>query len=267
MVPSSFQRKPVAGQQKAPHDRPSCRTAKAIAGQIEMDAPLYSPPALIAMRFIWPPRTGCTSSRQSLILNALRPPPAAGEALLVATNDRSYRECAGLQPRWRGVAKKSKSTGSCNIEEQSLSARSKGWHSMKKSPGTETNPPRLSSSCPTQIVEGLLDGTINLPNSGNGRRLHRRYPIGLRIRCRVRRTDRVVLGKIHDISSAASVLLHRDPGSRHEAGSFNRLARSVDHACRLQLKGWGRVLRSNQHGTAIEIESHEFYTRKIETVV
>src|ERR1700719_4445464 len=40
----------------------------------------------------------------------------------------------------------------------------------------------------------------------------------------------------------------------------------LDHACRLQLKGWGRVLRSNQHGTAIEIESHEFYIRKIETV-
>jgi len=33
-----------------------------LLGQIDMDAPLYSPPALIGDAFMCPPRTGCTAS-------------------------------------------------------------------------------------------------------------------------------------------------------------------------------------------------------------
>jgi len=96
---------------------------KQLLGQIEMDAPLYSPPALIGDALYLATANGCTSSRQSFDPKRVKASTAAGEALLVATNDRSYRECAGLQPRWRGVAKKSKSTGSCQHRGAILSAR------------------------------------------------------------------------------------------------------------------------------------------------
>jgi hypothetical protein len=134
---------------------------------------------------------------------------------------------------------------------------------MKKSPGIETNPPRPLSFCPTQIMEDLLNGITNLPASGNGRRSHRRYPIDLAIRCRGLPSDRVLLGKIRDISSGGVRFTSSEilaPGTRVELSIDWPVL--LDHACRLQLKCQGRVLRSDGHGTAIEMERHEFYTRK-----
>jgi len=103
-------------------------------------------------------------------------------------------------------------------------------------------------------------------NSGSGRRKHWRYPVDLEIRCRALPSDRVVLGKICDISSH---------GVRFTSSEILALGATVelaidwpvllDGACPLQLKGRGRVLRNDKHGTAIEIERHEFCTRKTET--
>jgi len=103
-------------------------------------------------------------------------------------------------------------------------------------------------------------------NSGNGRRLHRRYPMDLGIRCRALRTDRVVLGKICDISSGGVRFISSEvltPGTKVELAIDWPVL--LDSACHLQLKGQGHVLRCDEHGTAIEIERHEFYTRKTQT--
>jgi hypothetical protein len=115
-----------------------------------------------------------------------------------------------------------------------------------------------------------MESTNNLRNSGNGRRSDRRYPVDLGISCRAlsRHTDRtvgrrVVLGRIRDISSGgvrftSSELLA--PGTKVELSIDWPVL--LDGACRLQLKGRGRVLRSDEHGIAIKIERHEFCTRK-----
>jgi len=103
-------------------------------------------------------------------------------------------------------------------------------------------------------------------NSGSERRKHRRYPVDLEIRCRALRSGRVALGRICDISShgvrftSSEVLA---PGTKVELTIDWPVL--LDGACPLQLKGRGHVLRNDKHGTAIEIERHEFCTRKTET--
>jgi hypothetical protein len=136
---------------------------------------------------------------------------------------------------------------------------------MKKAPGIATNPSRPSASCPTQNVDEGLDGITDLPNSGtsNGRRSHRCYPVDFGIRCRRLETDRVLLGRIRDISTGGVRFTSSEilaPGTKVELSiGWPSL---LDHACRLQLKCRGRVLRSDAHGTAVKMEGHEFYTRK-----
>jgi len=46
-MPPAGERPAVRGERRRHHDRPSCRTAKQLLAEIEMDAPLYSPPALV----------------------------------------------------------------------------------------------------------------------------------------------------------------------------------------------------------------------------
>ena len=80
------------------------------------------------------------------------------------------------------------------------------------------------------------------------------------------RSDLVIFGKIRDISSS---------GVRFTSSEILALGKKVelsidwpillDSTCRLQLKGQGRVIRSDEHGTAIEIEHHEFCTRKTQS--
>ena len=117
-----------------------------------------------------------------------------------------------------------------------------------------------------------MESASNLRNSRSGRRSHRRYPVDLGISCRAlsRHTERVgsrvVLGRIRDISSGGVRFTSSEilaPGTKVELSIDWPLL--LDGACRLRLKGWGRVLRSDEHGIAIEIERHEFCTRKYQT--
>jgi hypothetical protein len=117
-----------------------------------------------------------------------------------------------------------------------------------------------------------MESASNLRNSRSGRRSHRRYPVDLGISCRAlsRHTERVgsrvVLGRIREISSGGVRFTSSEilvPGTTVELSIDWPLL--LDGACRLRLKGWGRVLRSDEHGIAIEIERHEFCTRKYQT--
>jgi len=92
------------------------------------------------------------------------------------------------------------------------------------------------------------------------------YPIDLGIRCRALRSDNVVLGKIRDISSGGVRFTSSEilaPGTTVELSIDWPVL--LDGACRLQLKGLGVVVRTDEHGTAIEFERTEFYTRKTRT--
>ncbi len=111
-----------------------------------------------------------------------------------------------------------------------------------------------------------MEGITNLRNAGNGRRSHYRYPIDLGIRCRVLRSDLIVFGKIRDISSSGVRFTSSEilaPGKKVELSIDWPIL--LDGTCRLQLRGQGRIVRSDEHGTAIEIEHHEFCTRKAQS--
>jgi len=104
-------------------------------------------------------------------------------------------------------------------------------------------------------------------NSGSERRSHRRYLVDLVICCRALPSRRVVVGKTYDISiggvrfTSSEIL---DPGTKVELAIDWPVL--LDGASPLQLIGWGNVLRTGKHGTAIKIERHEFWTRGTRTV-
>jgi hypothetical protein len=101
---------------------------------------------------------------------------------------------------------------------------------------------------------------------GDGRRWHRRYNIDLGICCRAVRSKRVLAGRISNISSGGFHF-----ASSEILASGTKVEFSIDWpvlldgACSLHLKGWGRVRRSDEQGTAIEIERHKLCTRKSQT--
>lgn len=111
-----------------------------------------------------------------------------------------------------------------------------------------------------------MEGLTNLRNSGDRLRSHRRYPIDVGIRCRALRSDEVVLGRICDISSGGVRFTSSEilaPGKKVEISIDWPVL--LDGACRLQLRAQGLVVRNDQHGTAIEFERYDFYTRKAGT--
>lgn len=114
----------------------------------------------------------------------------------------------------------------------------------------------IDSDVPMRDVGRTQAGACD---SLSGCRSHQRYPIGLGILCKALPSDGVVLGKIRDISSG---------GVRFVSSEMLALGTTVElsidwpGASRLGLKGQGRVLRSDEHGTAIEFERYEFCTRK-----
>jgi len=126
-----------------------------------------------------------------------------------------------------------------------------------------------------QSFPDRINGITELRNSGKERRSHQRYPIDLEIRCRALRSDIVVLGKVCDISSGGVRFMS---DCRQTVGNFSGILAPgkkvelsidwpilLDGTCRLQLRGQGRIVRSDEHGTAIEIEHHEFCTRKAQS--
>jgi PilZ domain len=112
-------------------------------------------------------------------------------------------------------------------------------------------------------MENLLDRIPTLADDGYGRRSHCRYPINLEIRCKALRSDRVLFGRIRDISSNgvffnSSELL--PPGTHVEfAIDWPAL---LANGCVLELHGQGGIIRSDEHGTAIKMERHKFSTRR-----
>jgi hypothetical protein len=115
-------------------------------------------------------------------------------------------------------------------------------------------------------MENLLNTIPTIQNLGNRRRSHNRYPLDLGIQCSALRGDRVILGKIRDISSGGVRFTSTEtlrPGTKVDISIDWPML--LDGACPLQLKGRGRVLRSDERGTAIAIEHHAFCTRKTQT--
>lgn len=99
-------------------------------------------------------------------------------------------------------------------------------------------------------------------NSGSESRSHHRYPIDLGISCRALRSNGFVLGRICDISSGG---VRFTTSETLAPGTTVELSIDWPGACRLALKGQGRVLRSDEHGTIIEFERYDFCTRKTQT--
>src|SRR5207237_1990983 len=104
----------------------------------------------------------------------------------------------------------------------------------------------LASTC-----GNLMEGITSLRNAGNGRRLYRRYPIDLGIRCRVLRNNQIISGKVCDISSGGVRFISSEiltPGKKVELSIDWPVL--LDGACPLQLKFWGRIVRSDKLATA-----------------
>ena len=122
---------------------------------------------------------------------------------------------------------------------------------------------RKMSSVAVSNTRGNWTKRITDPqDSGTGRRSHRRYTIELGIRCREIRGDRDVFGKISDISTGGvrfTSSQSQAPGTTVEISI--EWPMRLDGTCHLQLKGRGRVLRSDENETAIKIERYEFCTR------
>jgi hypothetical protein len=96
-------------------------------------------------------------------------------------------------------------------------------------------------------------------DSGNGRRSHRRYPADWGIRCGAIGGDRVVLGKISDISTGGVRFTSSQtiaPGAMVELSIEWPVL--LKGAFSVHLKGRGRVIRCAEHETVIKFEHDEF---------
>ena len=99
------------------------------------------------------------------------------------------------------------------------------------------------------------------------RRLHQRYPIELDLRYKLIHGRQVLnggVGKTHDISTKG-VFFSADqalPSGLDVELSMDWPLR-LGALCQLQVKIAGKVLRSGEHGTAVQITHYEFRTRGI----
>ena len=124
----------------------------------------------------------------------------------------------------------------------------------------------MSSVAVSDTTGGRTKRITDLQDWGIGRRSHRRYAIGLGIRCREIRGDRDVFGKVSDISTGGvrfTSFQTLAPGTT--VGLSIEWPVLLDGTCRLQLIIRGSVLRSDEHETAIKIERYEFCTRRNRT--
>src|SRR5689334_2285435 len=91
---------------------------------------------------------------------------------------------------------------------------------------------------------------IVFPQLGNGRRSHRRYPVDLSMRCKLCGTDRVVPGRVRDISSTGVQFVSSEvfpPAIKVEL--LIDWPVLLNGNCRLQLRGYGKIVRSDAAGT------------------
>jgi hypothetical protein len=102
------------------------------------------------------------------------------------------------------------------------------------------------------------------------RRLHQRYPIELDLRYKLIHGRQVLnggVGKTHDISTNG-VFFSADqalPSGLDVELSMDWPLR-LGGLCHLQVKIAGKVLRSGERGTAVQIRHYEFRTRGIEPI-
>jgi|SRR6185369_4108869 hypothetical protein len=95
----------------------------------------------------------------------------------------------------------------------------------------------------------------------HGRRSHRRYPVDLSMRCKLCGTNRIIAGRVTNISSA---------GIQFVSSEILRRSTKVEllidwpvllnGICRLQLRGYGRIVRSDVNGSAALVSRYRFYT-------
>jgi c-di-GMP-binding flagellar brake protein YcgR len=103
------------------------------------------------------------------------------------------------------------------------------------------------------------------------RRLNRRYPVCLELQYKLlaakARTTRTGFGRIVNISSGGVLFTGRDT---LPAGSLLELSirwpMLLDNCCPLKLAVRGRVLRSDEKGTAIKMGQYEFRTSAVRPV-
>jgi len=130
-------------------------------------------------------------------------------------------------------------------------------------------PPKQATEQTTELGEldvSFANQLADLQDLGDGRRSHHRYPADLGIRCRAISGDRVVFGKISDISTGGVRFTSSQtiaPGTT--VGLSIEWPVLPEGACQLQLKGRGHVIRSDEHETAIEFKHFKFCTRKTRT--
>ena len=96
---------------------------------------------------------------------------------------------------------------------------------------------------------------------GTGRRSHRRYSVDLAMQCKLLGAGRIITGKVRDMSCAGILF-----ASSEVLPKTAKVELLIDWpvllngTCRLQLRGYGRIVRSNPHGTAVSISRFQFYT-------
>ena len=100
--------------------------------------------------------------------------------------------------------------------------------------------------------------------SSNGRRSDRRYSVDLPVQCKLVGGDHTIHGRVLDISCAGVYF-----------ASSERLARAskvelvidwpvlLNGVCRMQLRGYGRIVRGDSNGNAVAISRFQFYTAGI----
>ena len=100
--------------------------------------------------------------------------------------------------------------------------------------------------------------------SGNGRRSDRRYSVDLPLQCKLVGSNQTVNGRVLDISCAGLYFV-----SSECLPKTAKVELSIDWpvllngVCRMQLRGYGRIVRSDSNGNAVAVSRFQFYTAGI----
>jgi PilZ domain len=98
------------------------------------------------------------------------------------------------------------------------------------------------------------------------RRLHQRYPIALDLRYNLADERQITClgsGRTLNISTGGILFETKDPlPSSGEIDLALDWPRLLDHGCPLKLLVRGRIVRSDERGTAVRMLRHDFRTRK-----
>jgi len=104
--------------------------------------------------------------------------------------------------------------------------------------------------------------------SSNGRRSDRRYSVDLSMRCKLVGSERMIAGRVLDISCAGVFFVSSEilPNSAKVELVIDWPV-LLNGVCRMQLRGYGRIVRSNASGSAAAISRFQFYTAGVHAAV